>query len=338
MDNIFCYDAMWNKKTDSYDAEEPLCFVSNSHRSSDVFNSHWFNENWIHRVTWTLWDEKWFDIYWIHKTTKLWYDEYWYDINWYDKLWLNEKWEFMFKPTKILSQEERINFVENLKSRWIKTLRYFFYWEETKIKSILSRWIYAQNFLTLKDIWTDVSKRTVQEKRHLKMIWNINVHDFVPLYMTAKTPTFWDHKCSEEYKINDFIFIAFSIDILKQKNIKFAYSDWNVWSETTKIYTDVCNIDKIPFNTLNAETRNSDNKIVKKENKRKRCSEILIYGKIDCKYIWAFWRIFSIIWYKDSELKHEIKIKFWNDYLREEYKQKKLAYFENRNNMTCFIR
>lgn len=77
-----------------------------------VYDSLWFDINWIHRITKTKYNEKWydrdgfdkkwydrnwFDRDWIHKETwtkynKEWYNMWWLDEDWYDENWVWRNW------------------------------------------------------------------------------------------------------------------------------------------------------------------------------------------------------------------------------------------------------
>lgn len=59
---------------------------------------HEFNENGIHRITWTEYDEKWYD--------REWYDSIWYNKYWIDRFWFNMKWKNT-EPFYDYDREER---------------------------------------------------------------------------------------------------------------------------------------------------------------------------------------------------------------------------------------
>jgi len=63
----------------------------------DWYNIFWFNIDWIHKVTKTVYDEFWFDFdnfnsEWLYRFTWEKHDEEWYDINLFNSKWYHKNY------------------------------------------------------------------------------------------------------------------------------------------------------------------------------------------------------------------------------------------------------
>tara|TARA_Y100000768_G_C23794976_1_gene594375 strand:+ start:168 stop:806 length:639 start_codon:yes stop_codon:yes gene_type:complete len=112
-------------------------------------------------------------------------------------------------------------------------------------ESIICRGLLSRNeLIAKKHHHEDISLRSVQNKRvrclesserPSRVNVNCYIHDFIPLFFRTRTPMLWAVKS----KCLDLFFIEFDLDKLQtDPDIRFIFSDGNIASEGTKIYSD----------------------------------------------------------------------------------------------------
>jgi len=121
----------------------------------------------------------------------------------------------------------------------------------------------------------DISDHGVQRWRELKdPIYGRKLHEYAPTYINIKNPMLYVRRNIQ----HDLCLIEISLSALSDNN--FIFTDGNAAARNTQFYNEINDLDKLPWNVLNASYWNDF-----PEGKRKRCSEILIYPKIERRYI-----------------------------------------------------
>lgn len=154
----------------------------------------------------------------------------------------------------------------------------------TNLENILIHGLLSHNAAYNKKLITrDISMSEVQDRREKKNInvngKSMNVHDFVSFYFQPRNPMLYRRKDIQD----ELIMIFVNADILKTNitESKYAiFTDGNAGSASTKFYGGLKKMELIDFELLKSGSWNHDDKEVKKENKRKMCSEVLVYPSI----------------------------------------------------------
>lgn len=121
----------------------------------------------------------------------------------------------------------------------------------------------------------DISDQGVQRWRELKdPIYGRKIHEYAPTYINIKNPMLYVRRNIW----HDLCLIEISLSALSDNN--FIFTDGNAAARNTNFYNETNDLDKLPWDVLNASYWNNF-----PDGKRKRCSEILIYPKIERKYI-----------------------------------------------------
>ena len=137
----------------------------------------------------------------------------------------------------------------------------------------------------------------VQELRSVKGIFisnkqKCNLHDLVPLYFKAKTPTSYKRKAIQK----ELFFCKISIKkLISNTNKHFAFTDGNATNLDTKQYWDLRKLGKLEWKIINADSWHD-----KPDGKRIRNAEFLIQSKIEKEYIFEF----SV---NNNDLKNELE-------------------------------
>ena len=152
--------------------------------------------------------------------------------------------------------------------------------------SIVKNGILPQNEAKKKNLisgsFADIS---VQERREGKSYYlsdakSYNLHDVVPLYFKAQTPTL---SVRREQQENLFFCKVSILKLISNPKIAFAFTDGNAASDDTRSYYDLKKLDKLKWEVINSEFWTD-----KKDGKRIRNAEFLIYPKIEIEYIFEF--------------------------------------------------
>ena len=107
-----------------------------------------------------------------------------------------------------------------------------------------------------------------------------NLHDLVPLYFQALTPTLSKIRAQQK---NLFFCKILSQNLISDTETNFAFTDGNAASLYTITYRSLNSLNKLNWEIINSEFWND-----KVDGKRIRNSEFLIYPKIEIKYISEF--------------------------------------------------
>ena len=125
----------------------------------------------------------------------------------------------------------------------------------------------------------------VQERREKKSYYlsdtkSYNLHDVVPLYFKAQTPTL---SAIREQQENLFFCKVSPLKLISDPKIAFAFTDGNAASDNTSPYYDLKKLGKLNWKAIHSEFWNDN-----VDGKRIRNSEFLIFPKIEIKYIFEF--------------------------------------------------
>lgn len=143
------------------------------------------------------------------------------------------------------------------------------------IKNILKRGILCniQAYNNARPV--DISDHGVQKRRaKTDPIYRRNLHDYTPTYLNIKNPMLFVKGDLQ----NTICLIELSLSILSEKS--FLFTDGNAAAKITKFYNSVNDLERLPWDVLNAEYWNDF-----EDGKRKRCAEVLVYQNIPPKYI-----------------------------------------------------
>lgn len=121
----------------------------------------------------------------------------------------------------------------------------------------------------------DISDHSVQRWRELSdPIYDRNLHEYAPTYINIRNPMLYVRRNIQQ----DLCLIEISLSALSENN--FIFTDGNAAARNTHFYSDKNDLGKLPWDVLNSSFWNSF-----PDGKRKRCSEVLIYPKIEQKHI-----------------------------------------------------
>ena len=165
--------------------------------------------------------------------------------------------------------------------------KYLFYLSKKQnFKSIIENGILPQNEAKDKKLKSqsfadvDVQKLRSEIYIYISNSSKKNLHDLVPLYFPAKTPTL--SKIREQQ--NEIFFCKIlSQNLILDPKVDFAFTDGNAASLITAKYHDLKNLNKLNWTIINSDFWND-----KVDGKRIRNSEFLIYPKIEIRYISEF--------------------------------------------------
>lgn len=121
----------------------------------------------------------------------------------------------------------------------------------------------------------DISNHSVQQRRSgVDPHYGRRVHDYAPLYINPKNPMLYYHKDRQA----EICLVEVSLDCLSENN--FIFTDGNAASQSTLFFGSLDYLNSIPWEVINARywTDHPD-------GKRKRCSEVMVYPKIESKHI-----------------------------------------------------
>jgi hypothetical protein len=159
------------------------------------------------------------------------------------------------------------------------------------LRNVLTHGLLSHNDAHKKGlISTDISMAEVQEKRKDKPIivngekMKMSLHEFVPFYFNTRNPMLYvRHDIQHE-----LVILLISADIIdtKMSAPKFAiFSDGNATNRPTKFYSGIGQLDKLDSSIIFGKSWNHEDEEIKKENKRKRCAEVLIYPSVQVQEI-----------------------------------------------------
>ena len=179
------------------------------------------------------------------------------------------------------------------------------------LKNVLTHGLLSHNDAHKKGlISTDISMAEVQKRRKDKEIMvngkNMSLHEFVPFYFNSRNPMLYVRNDIQ----HELVILLVSADIIdtKMSAPKFAiFSDGNAANHPTKFYSGIGQLDKLDSNIIFGKSWNHEDEEIKKENKRKRCAEVLIYPSVQVK------EILKIICPNQPMLEFVKSLLDWND-------------------------
>lgn len=146
------------------------------------------------------------------------------------------------------------------------------------IKSILELGILSHNLAHNSGVITfDISNPQVNARRNrIEPSLGGNIHDFTPLFIHPKNPTFF-YWCKHENRDN-LILLRVNPHILLADNV--AFSDGNAAVRTTNFYKNIDDFNKLNWTVIkdNYWTNHPDGTRIK-------CSEVLVQEKIPLYYV-----------------------------------------------------
>lgn len=122
---------------------------------------------------------------------------------------------------------------------------------------------------------------SVQEQRQIHPVPvspNGTIHDYVPFYFNSLSPMLYTIKNGniDGVEMQDLVFFKSTVQAVENSGCKFAFTDGHGIMVLSDYYNDLANLDKIPWNVVNAEYWNDF-----PDGKRLRQSEFLVYNKFD---------------------------------------------------------
>lgn len=102
------------------------------------------------------------------------------------------------------------------------------------------------------------------------------IHDYAPTYLSIRNPMLF----SKKHTSSQLCILEIASLVVEQR--EHVFTDGNAASRDTRFYDKASDLDKLPWDVLNAEYWSDFD-----DGKRKKCAEVLIYPGIDKKYIKA---------------------------------------------------
>ena len=162
--------------------------------------------------------------------------------------------------------------------------KYFYYFSFIdNFESIMSNGILAKNDIKQKKLITksfaDVDVQNFRKDMNFFISGSLkkNLHDLVPLYLTSKTPTLYARK---DIQNQLFFLLINSKKLICDMNINFAFTDGNATNQITKSYWKLDKLKNLDWKIINGQSWSD-----KKDGKRIRNSEFLIFPKIEIKHV-----------------------------------------------------
>lgn len=138
-------------------------------------------------------------------------------------------------------------------------------------------------------IQRDISMDEVQARRQIRRIKVLNnryfVHDFVSFYFNSRNPMLYRRKDMQD----ELVIILIDADIIlktpeRNPDQWAIYTNGNAASKVTRFYFGE-SLSAIPLELIFSGSWNDPDENVKSENKRKMCSEVLIYPIVNTTQI-----------------------------------------------------
>ncbi len=122
---------------------------------------------------------------------------------------------------------------------------------------------------------------SVQQQRQLHPVPvspNGTIHDYVPFYFNSLSPMLYTIKNGniDGVKMQDLVFFKSTVQAVEAAGCKFAFTDGHGIMMLSDYYNDLADLDKIPWNVVNASYWNDF-----LDGRRLRQSEFLVYEKFD---------------------------------------------------------
>lgn len=141
---------------------------------------------------------------------------------------------------------------------------------------------------------------SVQEQRQIHPVPvspNGTIHDYVPFYFNSLSPMLYTIKNGniDGVEMQDLVFFKSTVQAVESSGCKFAFTDGHGIMMLSDYYNDLANLDKIPWNVVNARYWNDF-----PDGRRLRQSEFLVYNKFD-------WNLVQTIGVYNSNILNRVK-------------------------------
>jgi len=122
---------------------------------------------------------------------------------------------------------------------------------------------------------------SVQEQRQIHPVPvspNGTIHDYVPFYFNSLSPMLYTIKNGniDGVEMQDLVFLKSTAQAVEGSGCKFVFTDGHGIMELSDYYNHLANLDRIPWNVVNARYWNDFT-----DGRRLRQSEFLVYNKFD---------------------------------------------------------
>lgn len=141
---------------------------------------------------------------------------------------------------------------------------------------------------------------SVQEQRQIHPVPvspNGTIHDYVPFYFNSLSPMLYTIKNGniDGVEMQDLVFFKSTVQAVESSGCKFAFTDGHGIMMLSDYYNDLANLDKIPWNVVNARYWNDF-----PDGRRLRQSEFLVYNQFD-------WNLVQTIGVYNSNILNRVK-------------------------------
>jgi hypothetical protein len=153
------------------------------------------------------------------------------------------------------------------------------------LKNVLLHGLHSHNKAYEKGlIIEDISMPEVQVRRHGKTLivsgTEITLHEFASFYFNTRNPMLYARRDQQP----ELVILLISADIINTSltDSKFAvFSDGNASSNVTRFFNGVHNLVHLDFPMIYGSSWNDLDPDIKRENKRKRCAEVLVHPGVE---------------------------------------------------------
>lgn len=163
-------------------------------------------------------------------------------------------------------------------------LRLFKFVLINNLRSVLSAGLLSHSEVKKRgsEFFEDISNQEVQyrrSKRPIRLSYGktITLHDCVPLYLTPKTPTSYVHHLKGRQ--DRLVFIDIDTKVITEWDREILFTTGNASSNDAVLHRDLRDLEKLPWDVLNAELWNEFD-----DGTRLRNSEFLIHPLILPKF------------------------------------------------------
>lgn len=169
--------------------------------------------------------------------------------------------------------DENNDFIDKLKEYGISSI-----WHMThrdNIEGIIDKGILSNNLAYQSEKPKDISNKEVQRLRERREpLYNRRIYEYTPTYFKIKNPMLYVKKDMHD----ELCLVEISLAVLL--NSDFVFTNGNAAARNTVFYRNVSDLEKLPWDVLNASYWNDFT-----DGKRKRCAELLIHPLIESRYI-----------------------------------------------------
>jgi len=128
-------------------------------------------------------------------------------------------------------------------------------------------------------IQQDISMNEVQVRRAQRKIsidgTEYELHEFVPFYFNSRNPMLYRRRNIQ----HELVVLCVDPEIINRELTIFT--DGNAANNPTKFFRGTAKLNNVPFELTTSGSWNNDNEVIKKENVRKMCAEVLAYTSVE---------------------------------------------------------